>query len=84
VWIGERHYGIVCAFGQPLLCRYVVVRVRLWPVDMELRRFQRRYLRDLHCFTLCVDTDTNPNFDSDTWSCRRKLRHAAGRYGDLL
>jgi hypothetical protein len=39
VWIGERHERIVCTFDQPLLNRHVVVRGRLGPVDMELRRF---------------------------------------------
>jgi len=84
VRIGERHDGIVCACGQSLLRRYVVVRDRLGPVDMELRRFQRRHLRDLHGFALCVDTDTGTDFNSDTRSCRRKLRHAVGQYRYLL
>ena len=39
VWIGERHERIVCAFDQPLLNRHLIVRGRLGPVDMELRRF---------------------------------------------
>jgi hypothetical protein len=39
VWIGERHERIVCTCDQPLLSRHVVVRGRLGPVDMELRRF---------------------------------------------
>jgi len=39
VWIGERHERIVCTFDQSLLSRHVVVRGRLGPVDMELRRF---------------------------------------------
>ena len=61
VRIGERHDGIVSAFGQPLLCRYVVVRGGLGPVDMELRRFQRRHHRELHCVALCANTNTNTN-----------------------
>jgi hypothetical protein len=47
VWIGGGHDGIVCTFDQPLLNRHVVVRGRLGPVDMELRRFQRRHQREL-------------------------------------
>jgi hypothetical protein len=39
VRIVEWHDGIVQTFGQPLLCRYGVVRGGLGPVDMELRRF---------------------------------------------
>ena len=45
--IGERHERIVCTLGQSLLNRDVVVRGRLGPVDMELRRFQRRHYREL-------------------------------------
>jgi hypothetical protein len=39
VRIGEWHDGIVYTFDQPLHGRYGVVRGRLGPVDMELRRF---------------------------------------------
>ena len=39
VRIVERHDVIVQTFDQPLLRRYGVVRGRLGPVDMELRRF---------------------------------------------
>ena len=49
VRIGERHDGIVCTFGQPLHRRHGLVRGGLGPVDMELRRLQRRHQRDLHC-----------------------------------
>ena len=47
VRIGERHDGIVCTFDQSLLRRHGVDRGGLGPVDMELRRFQRRYQREL-------------------------------------
>ncbi len=47
--IGERHDGIVCAFDQPLHRRHGVVRGGLGPVDMELRRLQRRRQRELLC-----------------------------------
>ena len=82
--IGERHDSFDCAFGQPLLSWYIVVCGRLGSVDMELRRFQRRHLRDLHGFALCVDTDTGTDINADTRSCRRKLRHAVGQYRYLL
>jgi hypothetical protein len=39
VRIVERHDGIVQTFDQPLLRWFGVVRGRLGPVDMELRRF---------------------------------------------
>jgi hypothetical protein len=65
VRIVERHDGSVQTFDQPLLCRYGVVRGRLGPVDMELRRFQRRYQRELLCIGLC--------------SRRRRIYTAIGR-----
>ena len=49
VRIGERHDGIVYTFDQPLHRRHGVVRGGLGPVDMELRRFQRRHHRELLC-----------------------------------
>jgi hypothetical protein len=64
VRIGERHASIVCTFDQPLLGRHGVVRDRLGPVDVELRRFQRRYHREL--LGACVDADANPDTDADT------------------
>jgi hypothetical protein len=39
VRIGEWRDGIVSTFDQPLLHRHGVVRGRLGPVDMELRRY---------------------------------------------
>ena len=67
VRIGERHDGIVCAFGQPLLNWYVVVRGRLGPVDMELRWFQRRHHRELLCVGVCVGVCATIN--TNTRSC---------------
>jgi hypothetical protein len=49
-----------------LLNRHVVVRGRLGPVDMELRRFQRRHQRELLCVGVCA---INTRSCSNTRSC---------------
>ena len=82
--IGERYDGIVCAFGQPLLCRYFIVRGRLGSVDMELRRFQRRHHSELFCVTHYANPNAESDFNSDTRPCRRELRHAIGWQGYFL
>jgi hypothetical protein len=65
VWIGERHACIVCTFDQPLLGRHGVVRGRLGPVDVELRRFQRRHHRELLGACVNPEPDANPDADAD-------------------
>jgi hypothetical protein len=65
VRIGERHDGLVCTFDQPLLNRHVVVPGRLGPVEMELRRFQRRHHRELLCVGVCaINTSSCDNTNS--------------------
>jgi hypothetical protein len=77
VRIGEWHDGIVFTYGRPLLRRYGIVRGGLGPVDMELRRFQRRRQRELLCVGgICI---RRRGIYASTRSCRRKLRHAVGR-----
>jgi hypothetical protein len=65
VRIGERHRGIVQTLGQPLLCRYGIVRGGLGPVDMELRRRQWRRYCDLHCVARDGKSDSDSDSDSD-------------------
>jgi hypothetical protein len=69
VRIGEWNDGIVSAFGRSLLDWYVVVRGRLGPVDMELRRFQRRHHRELFRVDHCAITNSNSNTNSNTGPC---------------
>jgi hypothetical protein len=73
VRIGERHDGIVYTFDQSLLNGHVVVRGRLGPMDMELRRFQRRHHRELLCVRVgvCIGVSAiiNSNSNSSSNSC---------------
>ena len=69
VRIGEWHDGIVQTFDQPMLRRYGVVGGRLGPMDMELRRFERRYHRDLLCIGDCsrrriINSNSDSNIDT--------------------
>ena len=86
VRIGERHDGIGFTFDQPLHRRHGIVRGGLGPVDMELRRLQRRHRRELLCISgeFWVWVGIWVTIDASTRSCRRKLRHAVGQCGELL
>ena len=70
-------------FDQPLHRRHGFVRGGLGPVDMELRRFQRRHQRDLHGVG-GIFIRRRGIYANNARSCRRKLRHAVGRQGELL